>query len=34
VENRLQDVTVAIGDVSILPIKRDTVSGAILVIEA
>ncbi len=34
VEDRLQDLAIAVGDVSVLPIKRNRVSGAVLVPEA
>jgi hypothetical protein len=33
-EDRLQDVTIAIGDVSILPVERNAVISAVLVPEA
>ena len=33
-EDRLEDVTVAIGDISILPVERDTVGGTGIVPEA
>jgi len=33
-EDRLQDVTIAIGDISILPVERDAVIRAVLVPEA
>src|SRR5207249_11680282 len=33
-EDRLQDVTIAIGDISILPVERDAVISAVLVPEA
>ena len=34
VEDRLQDIAVAIGDVSILPVERDSVRGTGPVVEA